>query len=202
MRNFLRIGTGINVAPLMLAISRQPGLWTEDTFLRHYPQGPFGEVDSIMLRFPVKQTGLTDEEIELYKQNRLPGADQHESIDYPAYSALPEARPLVMNLFTAVGGERLGRVMVNRIAPGGRIFPHADTPAHAEYYSRFHVVLQSAEGVKFRAGDEMTYWETGSAFWFNNKLEHEIVNESSVDRIHLIMDARCHRHGIATEAPR
>lgn len=191
MRNFQRIASGVNVTPLMLAIARRPNLWTEDTFLRHYPQGPFGEVDSIMLRFPVKVEGLTEEAVELYKQNLLPGHDQHESIDYPAYAHLPEARAIVMQVFAAVAGERLGRVMINRIKPGGRIYPHPDTPEHCRYYSRFHVVLQSEEGVIFRAGTERTYWETGSVFWFNNALEHEVINESSVDRIHMIIDARC-----------
>jgi len=194
MRNFLRIASGVNVTPLMLAIARRPELWTEDTFLRHYPQGPFGLVDSIMLRFPEKvvfKGTRAERKLELYKANRLPGFDQHESIDYPAYAQLPEARSIVMQVFAAVAGERLGRVMINRIAPGGRIFPHADTPEHANYYSRFHVVLQSEPGVIFRACDEQTYWETGSVFWFNNKLEHEVINNSAADRIHMIVDARC-----------
>lgn len=196
MRNFLRIATGVNVTPLMLAIARRPDLWTEDTFLRHYPQGPFGEVDSIMLRFPKKvefKGKHAERKVAAYKANKLAGFDQHESIDYPAYAGLPEARPLVMNIFAAVGGERLGRVMINRIAPGGRIFPHEDTPEHTRYYSRFHLVLQSAEGCRFRAGDETTYWETGSVFWFRNDLEHEVVNESPIDRIHMIVDAKVSR---------
>jgi len=196
MRNFLRIATGVNVTPLMLAIARRPELWTEDTYLRHYPQGPFGMVDSIMLRFPEKVVvngKNAEKKIALYKANKLAGYDQHESIDYPAYASLPEARLLVMQVFAAVAGTRLGRVMINRIAPGGSIFPHEDSPEHVSYYSRFHVVLQSAEGVKFRAGDETPYWETGSVFWFNNALEHEVVNDSPIDRIHMVIDARCPR---------
>jgi hypothetical protein len=136
MRNFMRIATGVNVTPLALAIARRPDLWAEDSFLRHYPQGPFGMVDSIMLRFPQKvvfEGDDAEEKLALYKQNLLPGFDQHESIDYPAYAALPEARQIVMQVFAAVGGTRLGRVMVNRIAPGGVIYPHADTPEHANY---------------------------------------------------------------------
>ena len=191
MRNFMRIATGANVTPLNLAIARRPELWHADTFLRDYPQGPFGEVDSIILRFPERPTGFTEEQVELYKQNLLPGCDQHESVDQPAYLALPEARDLVMNVFAAVRGERLGRVIVNRIAPGGVIYPHADTEAHAAYYRRFHVVLQSAEGCKFRAGNEWATWETGAVFWFNNKLEHEVINGSPIDRIHMVIDARC-----------
>ena len=191
MRNFSRIASNVGVTPLLLAIARRPELWTEDTFLRNYPQGPFGEVDSIMLRFPVKAEGLTPEQEELYKLNQLPGYDQHESIDYQPYAKLPEARAIVMSVFAAVAGERLGRVMINRIAPGGRIFPHADTKAHVDYYTRFHVVLQSEPGVVFRCGSEKVYWEPGAVFYFNNALEHEVLNNSASDRIHMVIDARC-----------
>lgn len=191
MRNFTRLATGVNVTPLMLAINRRPELWTEDSFLRLYPQGPFEDVDTVFLRFPVRLEGLSDEDIDLYKRNLLPGKDQHESIDYPAYATLHEARQLVMQVFAAVGGTRLGRVMINRIRPGGKIFPHADTPEHVRYYSRFHVVLQSEPGVVFRCGDEQAYWETGSVFWFRNALEHEVINNGAVDRIHMIIDAHC-----------
>lgn len=190
MRNFVRIATGVNVTPLMLAIARRPELWKEDTFLRDYPQGPFQAIESIMLRFPEKRVFEQEAEVEAYKRGEH-FFDQHESIDYPPYALLPEARQIVMNVFAAVAGERLGRVMINKIAPGGVIFPHADTPEHCDYYSRFHVVLQSGPGVMFRCGDEQTYWETGSVFWFNNKLEHEVINNSAVDRIHMIVDARC-----------
>jgi len=190
MANFLRLASNQPIASLMLAIARRPELWKEDTYLRDYPQGPFGEVESIMLRFPEKRVFDQESEVKAYKEGKH-FFDQHESIDYPAYRVLPEARPLIMNLFAAVQGERLGRVMINKIRPGGEIFPHADTPEHVDYYSRFHIVLQSEPGVKFRCGDEWAYWETGAIFWFNNKLEHQVINESKVDRIHMIMDARC-----------
>lgn len=190
MRNFLRIATGVNVTPLMLALARRPDLWKEDTYLRDYPQGPFGEIESIMLRFQEKR-GFDQKAAVDSAQNGGEFYDQHESIDYPAYAQLPEARSLVMGVFSSVAGERLGRVMINKIAPGGVIYPHADSKAHAEYYSRFHVVLQSSEGVRFRCGNEWAYWETGSVFWMRNSIEHEVINESNSDRIHLIVDARC-----------
>lgn len=191
MKHFLQLATGLHVLPLLLAIRRRPELWKEDSYLRHYPQGPFGEVETIMLRFPKQVTLDTEEQLALYKQNMLPGFDQHESIDYPPYAVLPEARPLVAGLFAMVQGERLGRVMINKIAPGGRIFPHADTPEHTAYYSRFHLVLQSAPGVRFKAGDEEVYMGTGEFWWFDNKQVHEVINNSDVDRIHVVMDARC-----------
>jgi hypothetical protein len=189
VKNFQRITAGIDIMPLLLAIKRRPDLWKEDTYLRDYPQGPFKQIESIMLRFPVKSVHETEEEL----QKHLSTYDQHESVDYPAYKLLSEARPLVMNLMGYVGGERLGRVMINKIAPGGVIYPHADTPAHAEYYSRFHIVLQSQPGVIFRAGDEQTYMGTGEIWWFDNSQEHEVINNSADDRIHMIVDIRTSR---------
>jgi hypothetical protein len=189
VQNFQRISGGVDIMPLLLAVKRRPDLWKEDTYLRDYPQGPFAQIESIMLRFPVKGVCETEEELK----NHLSTYDQHENVDYPAYKLLPEARPLVMNLMAYVGGERLGRIMINKIAPGGVIYPHADTPAHADYYSRFHIVLQSQPGVVFRAGDEQVHMATGEVWWFDNKQEHEVINNSADDRIHMIVDIRTSR---------
>jgi hypothetical protein len=189
MRNFLKIAQGVDVMPLMAAIARQPDLWREDTYLRNYPQGPFGDIDSIILRFPKRIIAAT----QLEAEQHLITNDQHESVNTPSYGRLPEARPLIMNLFHYVGGVRLGRVIINRIRPGGRITPHCDTPDHAEYYERHHIVLQSSPGVVFRCEDEQAYMATGEAWWFNNAMEHEVINNSATDRIHLIVDVRADR---------
>ncbi len=193
MDNFHRINAGLDTQPLLLAIKRRPELWNEDTYLRDYPQGPFGEIHTVMLRFPVKRVLEQEAEVRAVAEGAHPTIDRHESVDCPAYKLLPEARPIVMGLMHYVGGERLGRVMINRIRPGGRIYPHADTPAHADYYSRFHVVLQSQPGVDFRCGDEHVYMAMGETWWFNNKLEHEVLNNSADDRIHMIVDIRTSR---------
>lgn len=186
MRHFFKIGQGLDVIPLMAAIYRQPELWREDTYLRDYPQGPFGDVDSIILRFPKKIIAATQEEVEQH----LLTNDQHESLNTPSYDKLPEARPLVMNLFQYVGGTRLGRVIINRIRPGGCITPHVDTKDHVEYYRRHHIVLQSSPGVVFRCEDEQAQMATGEVWWMNNGVEHSVVNNSATDRIHLIIDVR------------
>lgn len=189
MRNFLKLGQGTDVVPLLAAIARKPELWTADTYLRDYPQGPFGEVDSIILRFPVKSVKETEAEVA----DHLSKYDQHESVDHPAYAQLPEARPLIMGLMSYVGGTRLGRVMINRIRPGGHIFPHADTPAHAEYWSRHHICLQAEPGVVFRCEDENVFMRAGETWYFNNALEHSVSNNSVTDRISMVVDIRCAR---------
>lgn len=95
-----------------------------------------------------------------------------------------------MKVMARVSGERLGRCMINRVRPGGKIHPHADTPEHANYYDRFHLVLETNEKALFRAEDEMVQMRTGDLWWFQNAVEHEVRNEGDTDRVHLIIDIK------------
>jgi hypothetical protein len=180
MKYLFRLGHSINMVPLMAEIQRQPDLWKADTYLRDYPQGPFGDVETIFLRFP--PASVTEMERD--------AKDPHECVWMDGALHLPSARPLIFSLMQTVQGERLGRVMINKIRPGGRIFPHADTPAHAEYWSRHHYVVQSAPGVIFKVAEEQTFMQTGECWWFDNRQVHEVTNNSADDRIHLIIDIR------------
>lgn len=188
MKHFQRI-TSIDPIPLVNAIKRRPELWSKDTFLRDYNQGvPFGCVETIFLRWPPIQDGskMTEDQIRGYMDSDT----QHESVNREEFALFPEARQIVFGLMAYMQGERLGRVMINSIKPGGKIIPHKDTPAHAAYYSRFHVVMQSSPGVVFRCEEESLYMETGGVYWFNNALEHEVINNSADERWHMIVDMR------------
>lgn len=182
MKNFQLIST-FSPAALLNEVMRQPDLWKADTYLRDYPQGPFGDTETIFLRFPPASVS------ELEQGQK----DQHESIWMDGALHLPSARPLIFAVMTIVQGERLGRVMINQLRPGGRVFPHADTPAHAQYWDRYHLVLKSGPGCSFRCGDEKIQMESGTVWWFQNQLEHEVINNSSDDRIHMIVDIRTAR---------
>ena len=189
MKNFLKIAAGVETATLLLAIHRlakMGDVWKEDTYLRDYPQGPFGDTESIILRFPPRSVFETEEALKAH----LETFDQHECNDTAIFKQMPEARGLIFNLMAAVQGERLGRCIINKIKPGGRIYPHPDTAAHAEYYDRFHIVLQSGPGAIFICEDEQVSMQTGEVWWFNNRLMHEVVNNSADDRIHLVVDIR------------
>lgn len=197
MRHFRIIKDNMDVSALALAVAMEPSRWEADDFLRKYPQGPFGDTDTIMLRFPEIATGLTDEQIDLYKQNMLPGYDQHESVFRPAWDQLPQAHDFVFDLARFTRATRIGRVMINRIKPGGRIFRHADTPEHVRYYRRFHLVLQGQPGAVIYCGekedaseDEALQMLTGRLFYFRNELFHEVRNESSVDRLSMVIDLK------------
>jgi hypothetical protein len=190
VRNFQKIAENVNVTPLLNALYRKPELWKADDFLRKFPQGPFGETDTIYLRFQDHVHVKDDAELALYQENRLAGYDLHECPWRPEVRELPEARQHIMALMTSMGATRLGRCMINRIVPGGRIFPHADSKWHAEYWDRYHIVLQSGAGNVFRCGDEQVWMRPGEVWWFENAIEHEVTNNSADDRIHLVMDLR------------
>ncbi len=182
MRNFQQLST-FDPAVILNQIQRQADLWKADTYLRDYPQGPFGDTETIFLRFPPASV------TELERGQK----DQHECVWMDGALHLPAAHGLVFSLMAKVEGERLGRVMINKLRPGGRIYPHADTPVHADYWDRYHLVLQSGPGCNFRCGAETVHMAAGSVWWFQNAIEHEVVNNSADDRIHLIVDIRTRR---------
>lgn len=190
MKHFHKLLDGAAVNPLLLAIHRfvksNGDVWKEDTYLRDYPQGPFGDTESIILRFPDRSVHETEEALSAHLAN----FDQHENYDQPIFKLLPEARLLIFGLMSLVQGERLGRCIINKVNPGGRIYPHEDTPAHAQYWDRFHIVLKSAPGSIFRCEDEEVNMRTGEIWWFNNALNHEVINNSAEERIHLVVDIR------------
>jgi hypothetical protein len=176
MKNFLRLATGCDVTPLLVAIHTKD-LWNKVDIRTNHQETAHSEVDDILLRFN------SMESIE-----SIP--DEHESVNFPAFSELPQARPLVFGLMARVEGERLGRCIIAKLKPGSKVYPHVDGGSHASYYKRFHIILQSSPGVVFRSGDEVVYMAPGDVWWFDNSKEHEVINNSADDRIHLIVDIR------------
>lgn len=190
MKNFLKIASDINVSPLLASLQCQPELWNQYTLRTQTEGTPHREIDDIWLRMndlkKCHQATQTGEYI-----------DHRESINYPAMNQLPHARAIIMSIMSFVQGERLGRCFISRIAPGKRIYPHVDIGEdlsvyydNEAYYTRFHVVLQGLAGSLFRAEDETVNMRTGEVWCFNGAVEHEVMNNSADDRIHIVCDIR------------
>lgn len=180
MRNFQQVGSGLQTLPLLHAATRQKHLWNQNLLRTTHENTPHGQVEDIWLRF---------NDLELAK-TRSDIMDQHESICYPAWHALPQAHEIIFDLIRYVKGIRLGRVLITRLAPGKCVLPHIDSGDHAAYYDRYHVMLQNAPGSIFRAGNEEVTMKAGEVWWFDNQQEHEVINNSRLDRITMIVDIK------------
>lgn len=179
MRNFEKIGS-VDTAPLLHAIIRQKILWNQNKLRTTHEQSPHTEVDDIWLRFNDLSKAESAADI----------MDQHESICYPAWYALPQVHDIIFNLMRYVQGVRLGRVIITRLAPGKKIDPHIDSGDHAAYYDRYHFMIQNFPGSIFRAGNEEVLMKAGDIWWFDNQEEHEVKNNSSQDRLTMIVDIK------------
>lgn len=177
MRYFHKVAAGVMVMPLMNRLMQNPQLWDEDRLRTTFDGTPHALVSDILLRWGTKGP---DE-----------AADDLLAADRPAMSVLRGAKDMSFNVMTLVGGVQLGRVVVTKLEPGDRILPHADVRGkYADYYQRYHVVLQGLPGSLFTCGDETVNMQTGEIYWFDAHSQHSVQNNSADDRVHLMVDVR------------
>jgi len=156
----------------MASIARRPDLWNADDLRTSFEHSPHAQCADIILRFGAASVHAL-----------------HPNIDRPAMAVLG-AKSMALQVMGLVGGTELGRVLITRLEPGKRILPHADEGEYNRWFDRYHICLQSLPGVTFRCGEEKISPATGDLIWFNNRLEHEIVNNSADSRITMIVDVR------------
>ncbi len=177
LRNFLRIAQGENVLPVLGEIMRKPWVWDLDDS-RQGVADAVAQTDAVLIRYPVFDDG----------------SEYVGSTDTPwriAARELPSVRGVVLRLMSAVGAYSLGRVLISRLRPGGSIAPHADAGvAYADqpHIARYVVVLQGQPGSLFVCGDETVCMLTGEVWTFAAPVLHSCVNNSTEDRLHLIVD--------------
>ena len=178
MRNFCKIFEGLDVVPLLSALATKPHLWNQNDLRTTFPGSPHAECDDIWLFF-----------------NDVPADPLEVANDilvrpYPAWSELPQAHALVFDLMRRVNGVHLGRVLITRLAPGGRIPEHTDQGAPADYYQRFQIAIQALPGCLFGVGEEVVQFSMGECWWIDNCQPHSVVNNSADDRLAMVVDIR------------
>ncbi len=80
------------------------------------------------------------------------------------------------------------KVMLARLAAGGKIDPHSDIGVSNHLAHKIHVPLQTNEGVRFRVGAGNFRLEADKAYELNNVAVHSVVNGGTEDRIHLVFE--------------
>lgn len=183
MKHFQQIAAGIDVIPILNALKRQPELWDQNTIRTKHPGTAHADVSDIILRF---------NDIEEYAKTGDPRSivNDEECKPYPAWYALPQVRPVILDLMRRVEGARLGRCVITKLPPGKCVTPHVDGGAPATYYERYQIALQSLPGALFKIGDEVAQFQTGDVWWIDNATIHSVTNNSADERIVLIVDIR------------
>lgn len=113
----------------------------------------------------------------------------HFAVFYPAWYKLPALKPIVHRLLADVHALHLGGILITKIPPGGHIKPHHDRGGwHAEFFERkVYVPISTNQFVVNRCEDERVVMGLGEAWYFNNLVEHEVINSGPTDRITLIV---------------
>jgi len=97
--------------------------------------------------------------------------------------------PIAQQLIEYVGGIDLGLVLITRIRPAKRVYPHIDKGWHSDTYTKYCVCIKANQQQVFcfpESGDELRTVD-GEVFWFNNKFSHSVTNHSVSDRISCII---------------
>lgn len=184
MKNFIKIAQGINVAPLALQLHQNPNLWNVHTE-RLGPNGPHRDSDDIWIRMNNRS--------EFEKSGNWKGFnDEHDSVWYDAYYAMPAIRPIVFDLARHVEAERIGDIMIWRVRPGEQIHPHTDKSWHVNYYDKFNICIQSAPGAAFVYEEGAITDTPGDIYRFVNTVNHSVVNSSNIDYIVMVVCLQTH----------
>ncbi len=165
----------LDVSQIAVALDANPQLWDQHRMRTESQHSPHRETNDIWVRYNAAENFTTLEEFN----------GPHESAWYPAAELL-HVKPFVMAIFNAVGGTRLGGVLITRIPAGKRVYPHADLGWHARYYEKFAMCIRSDARQSFEFEGESLSSAPGELFWFDNGQRHEVINNSDQERITLI----------------
>lgn len=187
MSRFLKIAEDVDVAPLIAQIDACPELWGQFGWRKNIPDGPHAGMTDIWVRYNDSRPFEARGDFKGFN-------DEHESVWYPAYYALPAMREIIFPLMAAVEGERLGGVLITRIPPGCGIAPHRDAGWHVDHYDKFYVQLKSRPGAVFCCEGEVNRPVPGDVYRFDNRVLHWVKNESDGDRMTLIVCIRTSKY--------
>ena len=100
---------------------------------------------------------------------------------------LPDVKFMAKYLMKHLGGKQLGGILITKLPPGGRIQPHTDSGWHAEYYDKYFISIKNSNGARFHFDDCHIEPSEGEVYAFRNDKNHWVENDSSEDRIAMII---------------
>lgn len=162
----------LNVTAIRWALLSNPQLWNENTARTQDESSPHHGLDDIWVRFGSPEDAETGQ--------------PHVAHWYDSADTLG-VKPMIEDVFKAVGGVELGGVLITRIPVGASCRPHVDPGWHARYYEKFALQIDSAPGQMFCFEGAALETRPGDLFWFDNQYLHWVDNPTAYDRITMII---------------
>lgn len=81
-----------------------------------------------------------------------------------------------------------GRSRLMGLGPGGSVPEHIDINYYWRTHVRVHIPIITNPGVQFRVGGETAYMAPGECWVINTFQSHEVHNQGSEQRVHLVLD--------------
>ncbi len=116
--------------------------------------------------------------------------DEHESVWQPVVHKIPAIWSIVRKVCRRERPDRLGGVLLTKIPPGGKVEPHIDSGWHAGFYEKVAVQIKGDRDQAFCFEDCELRPESGEVYTFRNDVLHWVTNDSTQDRITLIICLR------------
>ena len=118
--------------------------------------------------------------------------NEHESVWYPICHEIIELQLAVYDVLDHLGHEvELGGVLITKMPPGASIGPHVDGGWHAGYYrDKYALQLKGALGQSFNFEGASLSALPGQVYWFDNSKMHWVENQSSEERMTMIICTR------------
>lgn len=152
-------------------------LWDEYPQRRTAYNSPHSEMTDIWVRYKNPEQCLKTGDWSAF-------TEKHESDWLKDISTIKD---MCYKLMSFLDGEQLGGVLITKLPAGGKIAPHTDGGWHASYYDKYFVPIKNEKGAKFCFEDGEIEPEAGEVYAFRNDKLHWVENNSSEDRIAMII---------------
>lgn len=189
--NFVKIADKINIKPIRKEIKDNAHLWRKAMpGIKPWQAGyTHRKIEVIGLRMTHIPPDAMDNP-ESFKR----GSDELLAWDLPEYDLFPETRKLVYKIMSMVNGGIIGRVGIICLPPGKEIDGHYDTGLAAQFFNRYHIMINGAKEnwMQCGEGEDEHYIEmlTGECWLFDHQKWHAFYNRSNEPRIYLNIDIK------------
>ena len=95
--------------------------------------------------------------------------------------------PIVKDLESIYGGTS-GRVLLIKLESNKDVPEHTDKGDYLSTVKRFHIPIITNDSVYYTVNGEKINMKCGECWEINNLKPHSVLNDSSIDRVHLLID--------------